>query len=93
MFFQVFICSLLCTSRLKGPSLMLLYAIGTYPDLIISSKDPKNLSLSIFNSSSSPITLSVIFIVALAGAPLSIFYVSYVYKVFKGKVKLDPTSY
>ncbi|VHO04436.1 cytochrome d ubiquinol oxidase subunit II [Candidatus Rhabdochlamydia sp. T3358] len=74
-------------------SLMLLYAIGTYPDLIISSKDPENLSLSIFNSSSSPITLWVIFIVALAGAPLSIFYVSYVYKIFKGKVKLDSTSY
>ncbi|PWU15754.1 MAG: hypothetical protein C5B45_01705 [Chlamydiae bacterium] len=30
---------------------------------------------------------------ALAGAPLSIFYVSYVYKIFKGKVKLDSTSY
>lgn len=74
-------------------SLMLLYAIGTYPDLIISSRNPKELSLSIFNSSSSPITLWVIFIVALAGAPLSIFYVSYIYKIFKGKVKLDPTSY
>lgn len=74
-------------------SLMLLYAIGTYPDLIISSKDPENSSLSIFNSSSSPITLWVIFFVALAGAPLSIFYVSYVYKIFKGKVKLDSTSY
>lgn len=74
-------------------SLMLLYAIGTYPDLIISSTDPEKLSLSIFNSSSSPITLWVIFIVALAGTPLSIFYISYVYKIFQGKVKLDPTSY
>lgn len=74
-------------------SLMLLYGIGTYPNLIISSKNPENLSLSIFNSSSSPISLWVIFIVALAGTPLSIFYVSYVYKVFKGKVKLGPTSY
>lgn len=82
----------LCSS-LSIVFLLILFIIGTYPNIVRSSLDPMTNSLTLYNSSASKTALYVIGIIGLTGAPLSFFYVSYVHKVFKGKVKLDHTSY
>jgi len=58
-----------------------------YPNLVRASNDPA-LSLTISNASSSQLTLTVMFIIAIIGMPVVIGYTIYAYKVFKGKVKL-----
>lgn len=73
-------------------SLVLLFGLGTYPNLIRSQLDPAN-SLTIYNASSSPFTLKVVLGMAAAGVPLFIFYVIFTYRVFKGKVEIDTMSY
>ncbi len=73
-------------------SLVLLYALGTYPNLVRSSLNDAY-SLTIYNSSSSPFTLKILLGMACAGVPLFMFYLTYAYKVFKGKVELDTMSY
>lgn len=72
--------------------LLSLFVIGTYPKIIISSI-PGVPSLTLYNSSASFIALMAMAIVAILGIPLAYFYVSYIYKVFRGKVHLDNMSY
>ena len=81
------------SSSLAIASMMALYGIGVYPNLVISSIDPSLNSLTLYNSSGTFTSLFVIFIVALCGTPLSFFYFSYIYKVFRGKVSLNHASY
>jgi cytochrome bd ubiquinol oxidase subunit II len=83
-----FICS--CLSIIF---LLILFMIGTFPYLAYSTLDPEHASLTLFNSSASKIALIALVTISLTGIPLSFFYASYVFKVFKGKVKLDNTSY
>ncbi len=73
--------------------LMALYAIGTYPNVIRAINDPGNLSLTIYNSSSSQKTLEILLLIAIIGIPMVIAYTFAIYWIFKGKVKLDSTSY
>ncbi len=70
-----------------------LFGVGTYPVLARSSLDPANGSLTITNSSASILTLRVCLIIAVIGVPMVIGYGIYIYKVFKGKVKIGPSSY
>lgn len=72
--------------------LLALYGIGTYPEVIRAINNPEN-SLTIFNSSSSPATLKILFIFAFIGMPLVISYTVAIYYIFRGKVKLTPYSY
>ena len=72
--------------------MMVLYALTVYPTLIFSSIDPSN-NLTIFNSSSTYLSLMVIFIVGIMGLPLSFFYFKYLYSIFAGKVIINETSY
>ncbi|MDZ7264773.1 MAG: cytochrome d ubiquinol oxidase subunit II [candidate division KSB1 bacterium] len=58
-----------------------------YPNLVTASNDP-SLSLTISNASSTQLTLTVMFIIAVVGMPIVIGYTIYAYRVFKGKVKL-----
>ncbi|HSX12669.1 MAG TPA: cytochrome d ubiquinol oxidase subunit II [Rhabdochlamydiaceae bacterium] len=73
--------------------LLVLFSIGTFPNILRSSVEPLNRSLTLYNSSASKTALYVMGLIGLTGIPLSFFYVSYIHKVFKGKVKLDHTSY
>lgn len=73
--------------------LMILYGIGTYPNAVRAINDPENLSLTIYNAASSQKTLSILLLIAFIGIPLVISYTIAVYWIFKGKVKLEPTSY
>jgi cytochrome bd ubiquinol oxidase subunit II len=74
-------------------SLFALYALGTYPNVIRAINDPMQLSLNIWNSSSSAKTLEILLLMAIIGIPLVISYTIATYWIFHGKVKLDATSY
>lgn len=73
--------------------LMALFAIGTYPNVVRAINDPDNLSLTIFNSASSPKTLEILLLIAVIGIPMVVAYTFAVYWIFHGKVKLESTSY
>jgi cytochrome d ubiquinol oxidase subunit II len=59
-----------------------------FPNLVKASNDP-SLSLTIYNASSSELTLKVMLIITLIGMPIVIGYTIYLYKVFKGKVQIE----
>ena len=73
-------------------TLMTLFGIGMYPNLVISNPIAEH-SLHIYNAASSPKTLRIMLIMALMGMPLVIAYTVSIYWIFRGKVKLEPTSY
>jgi cytochrome bd ubiquinol oxidase subunit II len=59
--------------------------VGMFPDLFPSSLNA-GYSLTAFNSSSSPLTLTIMLVVALIFVPLAIAYQSWVYFLFREKV-------
>jgi len=73
-------------------TLMALFGLNMYPDLVYSLPNPEN-SLTIYNAASSPKTLGIMLIIACIGMPLVISYTVSIYWIFRGKVKLDKTSY
>lgn len=74
-------------------SLILLFVIGSFPIIVRSSIQPAANSLTIANSASSPLTLKVLLLIVLIGVPLVLAYGAYIYRVFRGKVRLDEHSY
>ena len=73
-------------------SLMVLFGLNMYPNLVYSLPNPEN-SLNIYNAASSPKTLGIMLIIACVGMPLVIAYTVSIYWIFRGKVKLENTSY
>ena len=73
--------------------LFTLFIVGIFPNIVISTVSPETHSMTLYNSSASRLALIVITIISFIGFPLSFFYISYMHRVFKGKVKLDSTSY
>jgi cytochrome d ubiquinol oxidase subunit II len=73
-------------------SLMALFGIGMYPNMVFSNPLPQN-SLTIYNAASSVKTLKIMSLIAAIGMPLVIGYTASIYWVFRGKVKLDSHSY
>lgn len=71
--------------------LMALFGVGMYPEVVRDSHE--NLSLTIYNASSSQATLKILLIVALMGMPMVLAYTVSVYWIFHGKVKIDHSSY
>ncbi len=67
-------------------------AIELYPVLIPSTLDAAN-SITIYNAASSEKSLSILLTIAAIGAPLVLSYTAFVFWTFRGKVKLDETSY
>ena len=59
---------------------------GLYPGMLPSSIDT-SFSLTIYNSSSSPLTLKIMLVVALIFVPIVIVYQAWVYSLFKDKLK------
>jgi cytochrome d ubiquinol oxidase subunit II len=58
-----------------------------FPNLVKSAPNPE-LHLSIYNTSSSQLTLTVMLIIAAIGMPVVLAYTIYAYRVFKGRVNL-----
>lgn len=73
--------------------LLALFGIGTYPNVIRAINDPEGLSLHVWNSASSHKTLEILLLIAIIGLPMVITYTISIYWIFRGKVKLESTSY
>ena len=71
---------------------MALFALGVFPNMVLSNPNPEN-SLTIWNAASSPKTLKIMLMIALVGMPMVIAYTISIYWIFRGKVKLDSRSY
>lgn len=65
-------------------ALWIMAAAALYPNLVRATIEAYN--LTIFNASSTLLTLQVMFIIAAIGMPITVGYTIYVYKIFKGKV-------
>ena len=72
--------------------LMALFGIGMFPNLVLSNPSPE-LSLGIYDAASSQKTLRIMLIIACTGVPFVLAYTASIYWIFRGKVKLDSTSY
>jgi cytochrome bd ubiquinol oxidase subunit II len=66
--------------------------VGLYPNLIPSSLDPR-FSMSVTNSSSSPLTLKIMLGVALTFVPMVIAYQVWAHFLFKDKLDDDEVAY
>jgi cytochrome bd ubiquinol oxidase subunit II len=73
-------------------ALLALFGVGMYPDLVAASNNPAY-SLTIYNAASSQKTLGIMLVIAIIGIPLILAYTASIYWVFRGKVKLDHSSY
>jgi len=73
--------------------LLSLAVIGTFPNMIRSTLDPATQSLTLYNSASSPLTLKILLIIVAIGVPLVLGYGFYIYRIFRGKVEIDASSY
>lgn len=62
--------------------------VGLFPNLIPSSLDP-NYSLTIYNSSSSAYTLTIMTVVALVFVPIVIAYQIWVYRIFRRPLHVE----
>jgi len=71
---------------------LFLFGIGIFPNLVTSNPNPE-FSLTIYNAASSPKTLSIMLTIAMLGMPFVVGYTATIYWIFRGKVKLDETSY
>lgn len=67
-------------------------ATAMFPNLVPALGDPAH-SLTLVNSSSSPLTLKTMLVIALVGMPVVVGYTVFLYRVFRGKVVLDEYSY
>jgi cytochrome d ubiquinol oxidase subunit II len=69
-----------------------LFGAAMFPELAHSSLNP-SWSLDIYNAASSAKTLRIMTVIAGIGMPLVLLYTAVIYRVFRGKVRLDATSY
>ncbi|NOT73455.1 MAG: cytochrome d ubiquinol oxidase subunit II [Cyclobacteriaceae bacterium] len=80
------------SSAISMSVLLIIVAIELYPTILLSSGNPEY-SLTVYNASSSQKSLGIMLTIAAIGVPLVAVYTSFVFWTFKGKVKLDETSY
>jgi cytochrome bd ubiquinol oxidase subunit II len=73
-------------------SLFGLVAVSIFPTLLFSSISPAN-NITIYKAASSTATLKTLLLIASIGTPLVMSYTAFVFYTFRGKVKIDDTSY
>jgi cytochrome d ubiquinol oxidase subunit II len=73
-------------------ALMGLFGLELFPNLVRSNPVPAH-SLTVYNAASSRKTLGIMLTIALIGVPLVVAYTTSVYWIFRGKVRLNQTSY
>lgn len=80
-------------SSLSIALLLVLFGLGTFPTIVQSTINPETHSLTIYNAASSEKTLGILLIVVAIGVPLVLAYSAWVYRIFRGKVKIEKSSY
>jgi cytochrome d ubiquinol oxidase subunit II len=80
------------TSSLLITAMLGQMALSLFPRLVPSSIDLAY-SLTIYNASSSQMTLKTMLIIALIGVPIVIAYSAFIHYVFRGKVEITEESY
>ncbi len=80
------------SSCLAIASLMGLFGLGVYPNMVPSNINPAY-NLTIRNASASEPTLTTMMSIALLGMPFVIAYTIAIYRVFRGKVHVDHLHY
>lgn len=88
---KAFLCSCGTMACFMGLFGLTMYACTDTPLMLYAH--PVENSLNIYNSSASRLTLEVMTVIALIGVPLVLAYSAAIYWVFRGKVKLNETSY
>jgi cytochrome bd ubiquinol oxidase subunit II len=78
-------------ATLNAIALVGLWAVAIFPNLVPTLGPGE--ALTLFNSSSSQLTLTVMLIIAAIGVPLVLVYVFLVYKIFAGKVDPEGEGY
>jgi cytochrome d ubiquinol oxidase subunit II len=73
--------------------LMMLAAVGNYPDLVPARGTAAATSLTVGNASSSEHTLMVMGVIACIGTPLVLGYTAWAYHTFRGKVFPEASEY
>jgi cytochrome d ubiquinol oxidase subunit II len=78
---------------LSAVSLTGIWAATIFPNLVpLYGNAGSSASLSIYNSSSSQLTLMTMLIIAIIGVPIVLFYMYLIYKTFAGKVHVTQGS-
>ncbi len=85
--YQMFISSA-CTMA----ALIMLFALGIFPNMMISNLTP-DYNLDIYNASSSAYTLRTMLKVAVFGMPFVLAYTSLIYWTYRGKTRITDSSY
>lgn len=80
------------SSAITIATLLITVAVEVFPYLVFAPNDPAN-SITISNGASSEKTMGLLLTIALLGTPLVATYTAFVFWTFKGKVKLDESSY
>lgn len=80
------------SSAVTIASLLAMVAIEVFPYLLYATNDANN-SITIDNAASSLKTMKTLLFIAAIGTPLVGMYTGFVFWTFKGKVKLDDSSY
>jgi cytochrome bd-type quinol oxidase subunit 2 len=80
------------SSSLSIACLLALFGLGLFPNLVLSLPNPQN-SLTIYNSSATPLALTNMLTITLIGLPFVLAYTVSIYWVFRGKVNPDHLHY
>ncbi|CCH57100.1 cytochrome bd-I oxidase subunit II [Fibrisoma limi BUZ 3] len=79
------------SSAVTTSLMLVLVALGLYPNLVFSNIDPNN-HISIYDAASTTKSLSIMLGFAFVGVPLAAAYTIFSFYTFRGKVKLDDGS-
>lgn len=69
-----------------------IFGLEMFPTIIRSTPNPEY-TLTAYNAASSQTTLGIMLLIAILAVPMVLAYTASIYWVFRGKVKLDSTSY
>ena len=78
-------------SSLAIATQVLTLAVGLFPNLLVAANPAQN--LTIYNASSTSLTLTVMLVIAAIGVPLVLVYTGYVYYTFRGKASSERAGY
>ena len=80
------------SSALTSALLLMTVTVNLFPNIVLSTINPAY-NITIYNGASSEKSLGIMLTIAAIGVPLVAAYTTFVFWTFRGKVKLDETSY